>query len=521
MPLPARPHWRRRHRSEEPRPVQPVTISIGPGHPGAVIPGDFAGLSFERGPLNPGNAGVPGYLFSPGNDSLVSLFRTLGLRNLRIGGGSVDNMIPAGTGDDGFTGIDNLFAFAAAAGVRVSYSLRLLSPSARPAGDLAAINARIAGYIWQRYREQVASFAIGNEPDWHAFHSSPGRALDPAIYEEVPGVPGSAYLSYLARWRAVAAAVTQAAPGALLSGPDTGAYGEQTYTPDPASGVSWTERFAGDERASGRIANITQHYYAGGGPGKTTARQAISNMLSREWVSAAAHGTQPRGTAYTPCAWLYARNLAPVATAGLRYRLTESNDYLAGVPGASNAFASALWALDHLHWWAAHGAAGIDFHNKQWLWTDTIVPDPAARGRYAVTPKGYGIKAFTLAAAGQVRPVAIVNPGGVNLTAYCTSGADGDYVTIVNKTHGTGAADAAVTVAPPGPGPRQAEMMTLASGEPADAGAATATLGGAVITGDAPWAGSWSPLPADPRAGITVTVAATTAAIVRIRGGGR
>ena len=40
-----------------------------------MVPGDFAGLSFERGPLNPGNAGVAGYLFSPANDSLVTLFR--------------------------------------------------------------------------------------------------------------------------------------------------------------------------------------------------------------------------------------------------------------------------------------------------------------------------------------------------------------------------------------------------------------------------------------------------------------
>ena len=43
----------------------PVTISIDNEHPGPLVPGDFAGLSFERGPLNSGNAGVEGYLFSP------------------------------------------------------------------------------------------------------------------------------------------------------------------------------------------------------------------------------------------------------------------------------------------------------------------------------------------------------------------------------------------------------------------------------------------------------------------------
>ena len=106
----------------------PVTITIDAGIHGPVVPDDFAGLSFERGPLNPGNASVEGYLFSPANNSLVTLFRNLGLRNLRIGGGSVDDLIPAGTGSDGFTGIDSLFAFADVAGVKVIYSLRLLSP---------------------------------------------------------------------------------------------------------------------------------------------------------------------------------------------------------------------------------------------------------------------------------------------------------------------------------------------------------------------------------------------------------
>ena len=497
-----------------------MTITVDAERPGPVVPDDFAGLSFERGPLNPGNAGVAGYLFSPANNPLVTLFRNLGLRNLRIGGGSVDNMSPAGTGSDGFTGIDNLFAFAGVAGVKVIYSLRLLNPRSKPIGDLKSAGARAAGYIWRHYRENVASFAIGNEPDWHAFHTYADHLLDPAICEEIPGVPGSAYPSYLTHWQNFADAVGGAAPGAPVSGPDTGAYSTLTYTPDPDNGVSWTERFARDQRDSGRIADITQHYYVGGGPGKTTAEQAIRNMLSPEWVNSTAIGTQPARTTYAPYPWLYSNHLAPVAAAGLRYRLTESNDYLGGVPGASNAFASALWALDHLHWWAAHGAAGVNFHNKQWLCTDTIVPDPATGGGYAVTPKGYGIKMFTLGSAGQVKPVAIGNADGINLTAYCIGGAGVHYVTIINKTHAAGAADAAVTIFPPGPGLRGADIMTLSGGEPGDATGGSATLGGAAITGDTPWGGTWSALSADPRAGIRVTVRATTAATVRIHSGG-
>jgi hypothetical protein len=504
-------------------PDQPVTITMDPEARGPVVPDDFAGLSFERGPLNPGNAGVAGYLFNPGNTSLVTLFRTVGLRNLRIGGGSIDFYVPAGTGSDGFTGIDNLFAFAAAAGTRVIYSLRLLSPPERPVRNLESINARVAGYIWDRYREHVASFAIGNEPDWHAFHTYAGHPADPAIYEQTSGVPGSAYPSYLAHWRTHAQAVAAAAPGAPLCGPDTGAYTPLTYTPDPDTGVSWTERFATD-LAGQQMADITQHHYAGAAPGPTTAEQAIASMLSPEWVTGTEIGTGPAGTTYIPYPWLYRSNLAAVRATGLGYRMTEANDYLGGVAGASNAFASALWSLDYLHWWAAHGAAGVNFHNKQWLLTDTIIPDPAAQDGYAITPKGYGITAFTLGSAGRVRQLRIARPDGLNLTAYCTAAADDDYVTLINKSYGQHAADAAVTILPPGPGPHIAEVMTLAAAPPGDAAGAGATLGGAVITGDAGWHGTWNPLPADtgpgtgPGTGIRLTVSATTAAVVKIHG---
>src|SRR6202041_1746515 len=98
----------------------------------------------------------------------------------------------------------------------------------------------------------------------------------------------------------------------------------------------------------------------------------------------------------------------------------------------------------------ARGAAGVNFHNKQWLLTDTIVPGPAGSDRgYAVTPKAYGIKAFDIGAAGHVRPIQIHNPGDLNVTAYCTGTAAENYVTIINKTYADNAADAAVTISPP------------------------------------------------------------------------
>lgn len=497
----------------------PVTVTIDGEHPGPTVGDGFAGLSFERGPVGPGNAGLAGGLLHPANGSLVTIFRNLGLSSLRIGGGTVDQLVPAGTGSDGFAGIDSLFAFAAAAGVQVIYSLRLLNPAAEPIGDLKAIHARAVTRIWGRYQQNLASFAIGNEPDWHAYHTYPGHRLDPAIFEAAPAVPGSAYASYLDQWRSIADAIGAAAPGAPLSGPDLGAYNRTTYCPDPDTGLPWTVRLARDEQKSGRLAEITQHYYVGDSPGQTTAGQAISNMLSPEWANGTEIGTQPTATTYTPYPWLHANNLAPVAAAGFRYRLTESNDYLNGVPGASDAYASALWALDHLHWWAAHGAAGVNFHNRRGLPTATVAADPAGNGNCVINPKAYGIKAFTLGSAGQVKAVQVDNPDGINLTAYCIGGADEDYVTVINKAHGPGAGEAAVTIAGSRPGPAGAQVMTLAGGQPGDARGTRVTLGGATITGSAPWNGTWSPLATGPQAGISLTVSPTTAAIVRIGSG--
>ena len=109
------------------------------------------------------------------------------------------------------------YPVAAAAGVKVIYSLRMLSPAANPIKDLKAAHAQVAGHIWGRYRPQVASFAIGNEPDWHAYHSYSGRPMDPAIFEEVANVPGSAYPSWLAAAGSfVAFGVAPAEPGLLL-----------------------------------------------------------------------------------------------------------------------------------------------------------------------------------------------------------------------------------------------------------------------------------------------------------------
>lgn len=513
----------------------PITLTIDTASRQFWIPDDFAGLGFETRSVVPNAYHVPGYFFSAENTQLITLFRNMGLRNIRVGGGTVD-----GSGTDehcvtptpSFQDIDNLFAFARAAGVKVIYSVRLLNIGSCANPDLAEEDARIVRYIWRKYRAELDSFSIGNEPDVAEFHSRPGHEVDPAIYESTPRVPGSAYSSYFAQWQKFAAIIRKAAPEAKFSGPDTAVSDTSSFTPDPAHGVSWTVQFSTDLKSSGLLVAALQHHYVWGLPNATTAQEAIDDMLSSSWDDDSKVGMQPAnngGTAeFHPYPYVYARVLAPLVAMGVPYRMTEANDCLHGVPGASDGFASALWSLDYMHWWAAHRMAGVNFHNNPWLPTDTIVPDPnpctaAGCSNYRVTPKAYGIKAFDLGSHGYVEPVAIASPQKINLTAYAVGTSRDLYVTIINKTHATthDAIAAVVVIEAAGFNGAKVDSMLLTDGEPGNAALTTATLGGDTISNHAPWSGKWTPLGVVRNGKFALTVESTTAVIVRVRARGR
>jgi hypothetical protein len=467
----------------------PVSVMVGSEAPGAAIPADFIGLSFETSNLLPDQNGK--YLFSAENKPLITLFREIGIKSLRIGGGTAEL---ANYPVPGLADIDRLFAFAEAADAKVIYTLRLLNGNKANA-------AAVAKYIAEHYQPRLACFSLGNEPDWHAYHTYPRHALDPAIYETTPGVPGTAYPSYLAQWRDFAATVVNAAPGARFGGPDASSnYPASGAKDTDYQGESWTARFADDEKGSGIILHAFQHDYVGQSAAGVSARTAIHAMLSRDWVA----------TQYPA---LYHRVLARAQSDGLSYRMTECNDYTGGVDGASNAFASALWALDYMHWHAAHQASGVNFHNKRWIYTCTLQQDSS--GTFRVNPKAYGLKAFALGSRGRVESLTLSNPDSINLTAYAVRGAGEHYVTLINKEHGSGAREAKVTLAAAETA-TPAEVIFLAAPH-GDAAAKTGvTLGGEAIKADRPWLGKWSLLPAGRPGQYAVKVPATSAAIVRI-----
>jgi hypothetical protein len=508
----------------------PVQVSVNTAVREFAIPEDFAGLGFEIRSVVPDTYGVKGYFFSPQNTELITLFRNAGVKLIRVGGGTVDGSggkercaMPTPTYKD----IDQLFEFAQKSGVKVIYSVRMLNVESCANPHLAEDDAKLVRYIWRKYRANVDSFSIGNEPDWKSYHTRPGHPQDPAIVETMPGVPGSAYASYLADWKRIAEVIRKAAPGAKFSGPDTGAYDSSTFTPNPA-GVSWTQKFGEDLKDSGMLAEALQHHYVWGNPGNTTAQEAIDNMLSMAWDQDTTIEDQPAfnggKTPFHPYPYVYAHLLAPLVAEGVPYRMTEANDCLHGVPGASDGYAAALWALDYMHWWAAHRMVGVNFHNNPWLPTDTIVPDPnpcstAGCGHYHATPKALGMKAFVVGSHGFVEPVTITNPQKINLTAYAVGTAHELYVTIINRTHNSthDATDAQVEIAAPGFDGAQVDTMELTDGDPGNATLMTGTLGGSAIRSDAPWVGKWSRVGLVRGGKIVVTVHSTTAQVVRIR----
>ena len=447
----------------------PVTLSIT-NSPGYAIPQDFIGLSF--------GTETAGQVFSASASQLITLFQQIGIKNLRFMGDEVTNHIK------------NEFAFANAEGsLKIIYGVTLTNvPEA----------AAVAGYIWNKDSALLDYFEIGNEPDWTS--SNNGKTEGPAITN---------YTTFLATWTSNATAMLSVAPGAGFEGIDTGG-NYDNGPPDKSNGVwenngtEWTTNFAYNEKNSGFVKLITQHDYMAdtlpNGVAITNGTNLVAAILSPGW------DTVTNQIFYNVMG-------KPILADGLGYRFTEANEMTGGIEGASDAFAAALWALDFMHWWAAHGMSGINFHNQGWIPTDTIFPDGS--GNYEVHPKAYALKAFDVGGHGNVVPLGMVNAEGVNLTAYAVGDETNLYVTIINREYGTGARDASVTLALTGftSGSVMTMSLTGANGIYATNGV---TLGGAGITNNAAWAGQWTAVGSTVNNQCTVPVPATSAAIVKI-----
>jgi hypothetical protein len=444
-----------------------VTVTLDSKNPGAVIPANFSGLSFETLAMLPDANGK--HLFTPENLPLIRLFNTLGIKNLRIGGNTADR---PSVGIPSRPDIDKLFAFAKAANVEVIYTLRM-----RESTPQAAASA--AKYIADQYKSQIVCFAIGNEPDIYA----------------------KEYPNYRKLWTDFTDAILDIAPDAKFCGPST-----------TQGKAEWARNFANDFGHSGKVKLLAQHSYPGGSGRKVTNVDAgRARILSPE---------------FAPSYDKFETSFAPEALAnGIPYRVEETNNfYNGGAEGVSNSFASALWGLDYLHWWASHGAAGINFHTGDQVaageqqapcWYALFWK---AENGYAVHPLGYAAKAFDLGSHGRVVKATITsNPDHLNVVAYSTMGLDNKLIiTLINKEHAVGAREIAISV-DPGRAYSRARVIYLSAPKNDVAAESGITLGGKSISDAGAWVESWAPLKtrkSDEK--YTITLSPASAAVLEL-----
>jgi len=216
----------------------------------------------------------------------------------------------------------------------------------------------------------------------------------------------------------------------------------------------------------------------------------------------------------------------PAAKArGLPYRLEEVNSYFnGGAQDASNTFTAALWGLEFMHWWAAHDAAGLNFHTGDRVAAGGDIQPPryaafqSVAGGFAIRPLSYALKAFDLGGRGRVVSLTVSNSATLNLTAYATIADDQAIsITIINKEHGDHARDAALTLAGADTKSSTAQALFLRALNGNIAAIDGITLGDAAIDQTGHWNGTWRSLPS-PATGdsLQIKIPAATAAIIRL-----
>jgi hypothetical protein len=445
-----------------------ATVTITDDGTGSDLSPRFLGLSYEMSLLLPRDGK---YYFDARDQALVNIFRTLGIKSLRVGAAAVDNpKIPVPQEKD----IDSLFDFARAAGVKVIYSFRLEK------GDPAE-SARLAAYIAAHDTDALDCFSIGNEPN---------------AYDKT-------YEAYFADWKPHYDAILKAVPQAMFDGPSVFS-GDRNLFPEKLA----------DAMVPGRhMAMISDHYYVmGNGPaaGKDlpgNRAHFLSNDTDNRFKNA------------------YAAVGSKLMKKGIPYRIDELNNcFHGGAKGISDTYTASLWALDATHWWAAHHILGLNYHTGE-----RVAPDGTISAQnysaflhqnggngLEIRPPSYGYLAFTQGALGRPLKVAVATTSAHSFTAYAYRADDASvYVTLINKTFAGSAEPLSVSLQlPKGVAASGAQRMDLAQKNNDITAQADITLGGAPIDARGLWTGQWNAAETGSTQYPAITVAPASATIV-------
>jgi hypothetical protein len=368
------------HTIPQPIPTAVQTVARATiGTPAGTIPDYFMGLSYEKGGF------VTESLFTAANTALAGLFNRLGNGVLALGGNSLDKTLwtPEGPGNTAGqvspVDVDNLAAFIALTNWKVLYGVNLGTST-------PALAAAEVAYVQSKLGNVLIGFGIGNEPEEYSLSYFPS-GWDLAAYE--------------ALWQQFSSAILSTTPSAIITGPACG--GDVT---------TWTVPFFLGPNGK-PVSLLTQHYYRGNGH---SVNATTANLVSPDLAIIA------------DCVALKSATSARK----IPFRFSETNSYLyGGSPGVSDAYASALWVIDHLFKIALGGGSGVNMQGGDF--GDYTPIANSGSSVVEVRPEYYGLLLFSLVGQGTLLRTTLSNKN-FNATIYAVLAASGAMsIVIVNK----------------------------------------------------------------------------------------
>jgi uncharacterized protein (TIGR03437 family) len=379
--------------------AQNTTVSVNLAAPGVRIPDDFIGLSLEANIARPLFFGTPG---QP-NDVFFRLLRNLGAGSLRIGGLSQDQYCWAQSAAPNPGGCNGALLPADAqsyyyASSRSGWPLLLGVNLGQNSGRWARreIDEGIAPYASP---DQIMGVEIGNEPDGFFSDQLPnGGTIRPDSYQLSDYF--NDFQGYLAAFAADAFA-----SGVPVAGP---AFDGRWHQPE-------LQQFL--DQFGGNLGIATMHWYP---TVKCRGPVSISDLLAPGLL-----------IQYKQIVGGWQRT---AQSHGLGLQLTETNSVAcSGMPGVSDAFASAIWGLDWTLYSAQLGLRRINFHTgttrtattgEQNSYYNAIASGPSPAGSVGFTndarPLYYALHMFASAGPGNAMlPVTVQSTA--NVTAYATT----------------------------------------------------------------------------------------------------